>query len=199
MQNNSIVNIDLLEAAQKGEKVAENKLFECLSARIRNLVKYILMKRYHSMDRSVLEEDVKDITQNILITIHKKFKNKKFDSGFIAWTNRILHFNIGNYMSKKKRTDNLFEKPDSDRKYPVFKINDIVEEITHAELLTIIRKNISKLDPICKKIMLVFFEGGGRENIVADFPGVPIGTIDNKIYRCRKKLKERVLRAGCVK
>lgn len=191
---------DLVMAAQKEDLAAEHRLFSRLSARLFNLTKCILVKRYSKTHVSVIEHDARDIVQLVLITIQSKYKEIQFDAekGFFAWSNRILRNKIGNYMNKKARTEETFEvlrQPD----YLTHKHNaNVAEQAEYQELLENIKGCVKRLDRICKKVMRVFLEHGTRQDIVDIFPNTPMGTIDNKIFRCRGKLKKILLREGYI-
>lgn len=189
--------LDLVKAAQNNNAAAENQLFEQLSARLFNLAKYILLKAYGIRDATQREEDAKDIMQTAIMTIHQKYKSLEFDEGFFSWVNRILRNTIGNYMRKKSwesrkwvwlnemRADVIPDGPEIE-----------VADVEYRELLGAITKWIRDLDAVCRQVMEVFLNGGTRETLLQTFPNMPLGTLDNKIYRCRQRLKRLLQREG---
>jgi RNA polymerase sigma factor (sigma-70 family) len=196
MENYAAIDT-LLRAAQSNDLRAERELFTNLRARLFNLAKCILLKNYHVQDSEVREADAEDIAQNALIIIQQKYKTQTFDNGFFSWVNRILRNTIGNYMRAKLRRDQTFDAlktfespPEND--------NQWIEKIDSRDLLKKILHCIRKFGDVCKKILLIFANEGTREDVILEFSGAPIVTIDSRISRCRQKLKAYLRKEGIL-
>ncbi len=196
MENYAVVDT-LLRAAQSNDLRAERELFTNLRARLFNLAKCILLRNYHVLDSETREADAEDIAQNALITIQQKYKTQTFDNGFFSWVNRILRNTIGNYMRAKLRRDQTFaalnpfeSPPENDSQW--------IEEIDSRDLLKKILIYIQRFSEVCKKILLIFAKEGTREDVILEFSGTPVVTIDSRISRCRQKLKEYLQRQGIL-
>lgn len=196
MENYVVVDT-LLRAAQNNDLRAERELFINLRARLFNLAKSILLKNYHVQDSEVREADAEDITQTALITIHQKYKTQKFDDGFFSWVNMILRHTIGNYMRAKFRRAQTHAPLNSST--PSHNNgSQWVEEIDSRDLLKKILSYIQRFSEVCKKILLIFAKDGTREDVILEFSGAAIVTIDSRISRCRQKLKEHLQKEGIL-
>ena len=196
--NPSTISDDLLNSAQAGDIDAENELFANLRARFIGLAKYILYKSYPAMAESILDSDAEDIVQNALIAIQAKYKDVDFQGGFVSWGIKFLRNNIGNYMMSKQRSDEKISKLDSREYYLYYKTDPEDEKYEYKELVEKIKLCLKKLSGDCQKIIMIFLRDGSREDVIDQFANVPIGTIDNKIYRCRKKFKALLIMDGYI-
>jgi len=181
------VTDSLVTAAQAGDAIAENKLFSKLSARFIGLAKLILGSRYPALVKSTSEMEVEDIVQETMMTISNKYKDIQFEKSFYLWANSVLTNKVRNYQQKKYRKISMEVEMDSKEDGPISKPTGT--DFDNKELLEKIEQCIQRMEEVCKKVMLIFFQGGNREDVVKTFPGIPIGTLDNKIYRCRQRLK----------
>ena len=174
---------DLFSESKAGNKDAENELFSHLSASYLKLVK-----------RRIGEvQDAEDVVQATLETILKKYKTADFAKGFLPWANQILFHKIGNYYKAHKRMRRR-EGSEGEGKTegPEVPGPDIVQN--EKETSMILHKAIARLSDECRKIFALLLSEQSREDMQRAFGGVPMGTIDSKIHRCRKKLKDLLMR-----
>lgn len=170
---------ELAEEAISGDMEAENRLFTLLHASFLRLAKR----------RIGNEDDAKDIVQQALMTALEKCKGAELVKGFLPWANQILYFKIGNYRKaiKSRRTTGLNDQN--------WRLRDRVATqpdvmVAGRELDEILKKAISKMGGNCKRVLSSLLLGHTREELQQQFGGIPMGTIDSLIHRCRKRLKE---------
>ncbi|MDH3889577.1 MAG: RNA polymerase sigma factor [candidate division Zixibacteria bacterium] len=84
---------DLYSAARNGDRRAEEKLFDVLTARFR------LFSRQRIWDSDVSEE----VVQESLLTIYKEYKTITFTSSFAAWAYKVLNNRILAQIKKGQR------------------------------------------------------------------------------------------------
>jgi RNA polymerase sigma-70 factor (ECF subfamily) len=174
---------DLFFEAKAGNKDAENRLFSHLHASYLRLAK-----------RRVREvHDAEDLVQETLETIFEKYKTADLVKGFLPWANQILFFKIGNYYRAQERTSKR-EEVDAEGEMTTQVMTAPDSSFDDKETSMLLRKALNKLKSECKKILTLLLREESREAIQRAFGGAPMGTIDSKIHRCRKKLKEQLIR-----
>ena len=91
------LNINVLHnKAHTGDTVAEERLFECLSARFRLFV----------LQRVRNEQDCEEIVQEALRTVFEKYKEIEFQKSFAAWAYRVLENKILAHFKTRKLEEN---------------------------------------------------------------------------------------------
>ena len=174
---------DLFFEAKAGNKDAESRLFSYLHASYLSLAK-----------RRIGEvQEAEDVVQATMETIVKKYQTADLVKGFLPWANQILFYKIGNYYRAQGRI-RKHEGPEGERKIEGREVpeQDIVQN--ERETSMILHKAIARLSDECRKIFALLLSEQSREDIQRAFGGIPMGTIDSKIHRCRKKLKSLLIR-----
>jgi len=82
----------LLQKAKKGDKKAEEELFQFFLIRFRAIAK-----------QRIWEGDAEDIAQEACKTVFQKYKTEKFTKGLVPWAYGVLRMKIGNYMQGPMR------------------------------------------------------------------------------------------------
>lgn len=153
------------------------------------LVKGITYKILNQFgDNGLVEECINDIFVSI-------WKNaKKFDgdkNSFKSWIAKISKYKAIDYYRKRIKQVEL-SKSDVDLGNKYY-IEDRIESLESKEELI---KLINTLEKIDKDIFLMKFFQGMTSKKIGDIKGLSETAINNRIYRCRKKLKDKI---ECIK
>jgi len=176
---------ELLERARQGDREAENHLFDRLNARILALAK----RRVRD------EEAARDIAQETMRTVFEKYRSANLPRGLLPWVFVVLRHKVGNYLKRSRvegarrivvedtwMAEAVGLSPNGER--AAF---DLVRQLEIA---------LGRATEECRKIFRLLLSGAGRHEIRAAFGDEPLGTIDSRISRCRRKLVEAI-EAGC--
>lgn len=171
----------------------KNEINDDLRARILNLVKYRLYKLQKNLkkDRVEIEDDAEDITQETLKIYWDKYsKNTEYELN-MRIINKITRNKIGNYIKSKQLMllDEQTEPEDKKNSQP----DELIEE---SELRENIFKSIKGLNKNCQKIIELLLNGDTRDELLSNFIGLPINTVDSHIHRCREKLRKKLQEIG---
>jgi RNA polymerase sigma factor (sigma-70 family) len=176
---------ELLARARQGNREAENRLFDHLDARILALAK----RRVRD------EEAARDIAQETMQTVYEKYRTADLPRGLLPWVFVVLRNKVGNYLKRSRvegsrrivvedtwMAEAVGVSPDGDR--AAF---DLVRQLEIA---------LAQATAECREIFRLLLGGAGRHEIRAAFGDEPLGTVDSRISRCRRKLIEEIERAA---
>jgi len=172
---------ELLQRARDGDQQAEERLFSRLHARILALAKRRLQD----------EEAARDIAQETMRTVFEKYRTAPLPRGLLPWAFAILRNKVGNQYKRRRvegrhqaRVDEAWlaetvgTSPDNER--------------AALDLLRRIRGALTNASGECRRIFDLLLSGADRHVIREAFGGAPLGTIDSRISRCRKRLLEQL-------
>lgn len=170
---------ELLTRARAGDREAENVLFGQLHARILALAKR----------RTGNAEVAEDITQETMRTVYEKYATIDVPTGLLPWVFRILHHKVGNHL-KRSRTEARY------RGTLTWETIGLTPEGERAafDLVRTLRPALQSASAECRKIFRLLLRGAQRREIQRAFGDEPIGTVDSRISRCRKRLLARLER-----
>ncbi len=188
---------DIIEQARANSS-DESELFSFLRARLTQEAKWRIGGARRRIDKSKLQMDADDIAQETMITIYEKYKTEKdIDHRFIPWAIQILKNKIGNYLQKEIPKGEREIGLDAEMKDQP-RTTETEEKIATYFTLKELESAILKMTDICKRILLIFLNGGKRPDVLKEFSGaeppMTINTIDSNIHRCREALKRKLIK-----
>ena len=177
--------ISLIEKAKNNNKEALGRLLRQIQGNIYSMLFYL--------DKN--ENELLDLTQDILLKVSKKIYQLKNPMYFKSWLNQIIINSYYDYLRKEKSKKKYYEK-NLDEK--IFEIPDnkgnLTQNIINDELDLIIKTSINNL-PIKYKIPITLRELEGLSyNEISDITNTSIGTVKSRISRARAKIKEDITR-----
>ena len=175
----------LLEDAKRGSKKAENSYFTKLRAR--------LLATAYSANKSK-PQDIEDIVQETLQRAFNRYKTLKYP--LIPWALMELKSIAGKYFYKKIKISTI-EQPEQENIDQETGSNPDPLEMVHYKLLKerLLQKAI-KLANKDKQIFEIIFSGGGRKEMIEQFPDLNTNTIDTRLRRFRKGIKKELENMG---
>jgi len=87
---------ELCENAQRGDKTAENQLFEHLSVRFSSIAGHRIWN----------QQDAEEVCQVALKTIWEKYREINFEKSFAAWAHKVLDNKVRKFYEEKRRNQN---------------------------------------------------------------------------------------------
>ncbi len=130
-----------------------------------------------------LEEDRRDLFQEILAQLWKSYPSFRNESKFSTWMYRVaLNTAITSFKKDKRQPDK------SGISYENLQLAEEVYDTREEEQIKILNKAVSQLSGIEKSIILLFLEDKKYEEI-AEITGITQNYVRVKMNRIKKKLK----------
>jgi len=168
---------ELLNRARSGDRDAEDTLFDRLHARILALAK----RRIRD------QEAARDLAQETMRTVFEKYREAELPQGLVAWVFTVLHNKVGNYLKRRRVETARVRHLDVDLEWETVGVS-AEGGIEAIDLAISLERALRLASPECREIFRLLLEGAVREEIQEAFGGEPMGTIDSRIHRCRRKL-----------
>ncbi|MFN4245730.1 MAG: RNA polymerase sigma factor [Brevinematia bacterium] len=166
----------------------------------------LLVKRYEKKILNILYlqlgniPDLEDLAQEVFIKVFKNIGNFRGESQFYTWLYRIAMNISYDYKRKNRETYSLDEPLKEDEEDTFEKvlsdssIEDPLSVIETEELKEKLRKFIKELPKEYQEVLVLReYEGLSYEEI-AKILNCPIGTVESRLFRARKELKEKILK-----
>lgn len=179
--------IELVKEIQKGNKIAETKLYKGLHSFV-----YLICYNYIKN-----KEDAEDLTNESFVKIFKSIDTYESKCTFLTWVGTITKNNCLNFVRSKSyknlqltyNDDNLlFETPSLLK-------NDIFDKNANERFGEYdIQLCINKLNPLEKQLIdLVYFQGYKVKELNNIFTNLDSVNIRVTLFRAKKKIKDNLL------
>lgn len=166
----------------------------------------LLVKRYEKKILNILYlqlgniPDLEDLAQEVFIKVFKNIGSFRGESQFYTWLYRIA-MNISYDYKRKNREIYSLDEPLKEDEEDTFEkvlfdssIEDPLSVIETEELKEKLRKFIKELPKEYQEVLVLReYEGLSYEEI-AKILNCPIGTVESRLFRARKELKEKILK-----
>jgi RNA polymerase sigma-70 factor (ECF subfamily) len=130
-----------------------------------------------------LEEDRRDLFQEILVQLWKSYPSFRNESKFSTWMYRVaLNTAITSFKKDKRQPDK------SGISYESLQLAEEIYDTQTEEQIRVLNKAVSQLTGIEKSIILLFLEDKKYEEI-AEITGITQNYVRVKMNRIKKKLK----------
>ncbi|SHE69235.1 RNA polymerase sigma-70 factor, ECF subfamily [Caldanaerobius fijiensis DSM 17918] len=157
-----------------------------------------IIKEYEHMIYNVAyrmlgnEEDARDIAQDAIIRAYEKFNQYKGKSSFATWIYRItVNLCIDHLRKNKVRRIELIENMKYNAGYKD-DLNDPQYFVENAELGSVIIKELNKLKPEYKAVIVLRDIYGFTYEEIARILGIKMSTLKSRLIRARNMLKESI-------
>jgi RNA polymerase sigma factor (sigma-70 family) len=182
---------ELIEQVLAGNRYVFGKIIKNTEA----LVAMIVFKMIANSD------DRKDLVQDIYLKAFHGLPGFRFKSKLSTWIGQIAYHTCLHYLEKKKlllldQTDNGEETSELtlealSNQNSSSSENEIETRLIRKELNNILEKEIDKLPPVYRTLLILYREELSNEEMV-QITGLPEGTIKSYLFRARKTLKENI-------
>ena len=168
-------NKDLIEACVKGDRQAQQDLYDLFSKRM-----FMVCLRYTKS-----QQEAEDVLQDSFIKVFKNLKGYRGESRFDYWIKRIVVNTALNSQRKK-----LYM-------YPMVDIDDVKNEFDQSKSLSNFQMEdllnmIRELPTGCQTVFNLFAIEGYSHKEIADMLKVSEGTSKSQFSRARKLLQEKI-------
>ncbi len=165
----------------------------------------ILIKRYEKKVLNILYlqlgniPDLEDLAQEVFIKIFKNIKGFRGEAKFSTWIYRITMNVAYDYKRKNKEVYSLDEPMKEDEEDTFEKVVPSEEEdplsvVEKEDIRSKLQKLIRELPKEYQEVLILReYEGLSYEEI-SKVLKCPVGTVESRLFRARKELKEKLLR-----
>ncbi|MDH5723071.1 MAG: RNA polymerase sigma factor [Alphaproteobacteria bacterium] len=164
--------------AQKGDKKAYNALLNDLLPFIRGRLSGTLAN----------PDWVEDVTQEVLISVHKSLYTYASDRPFKPWLMSIINFRKTDFLRKYYKNKKLREDVNNHEKT----YDGNVTELAHLGELKDIESALGSLPKKQRKIFTLMKVEGYSAQEVSDEMGMSVSAVKVSAHRAANKLKERL-------
>ena len=133
-------------------------------------------------DRALAEDLVQECLLKALSS-KSKLKDLKY---LDTWLFRILINTWHDYLKKQKNMENLDD-------YAFRSISDIENDYLTGELISMVRREISKLPIALREVITLSDFSGFSYQEVGHIMAIPIGTVMSRLYQARRILEKRLI------
>lgn len=184
--NEQIVDQELVERAQKGDK----KAFNLLVMRYQNRVAGLLT-------RYVMRDDIPDIVQESFIKAYRSLASFRGESAFYTWLYRIAVNTAKNHLTAQGRRppkeDILAEDAESYESGSQLREADTPENLVLSEeLKKVVFDTIESLPSELKTAITLRELDGLSYEEIAEAMQCPVGTVRSRIFRAREAIDEKI-------
>lgn len=182
---------NLIKNAQKGDKLALEKLIKQEQASVFTMLYYLKKDKI----------EINDLAQEVFLKLSKKIKQLKNPYNFKTWLNQIVINSYYDYLRKNRKYQNeIISTNENNEAY--FEIPDYTsnpsDSILNTELDYIIKTSINNL-PIQYKIPITLREIQGLSyDEISHITKTSLGTVKSRIARARAKIKDDIFKYSGV-
>lgn len=134
-------------------------------------------------------EDVKDIIQEVFMSVYQNIRS--FDSAqrFSPWIYRIAHNAFVNGLKKKSRNPFVFLDFDALLAHTVYK-DPAEDEREQKEMRAMIDKGLNAISQKYKEILILYYLEDIPYKEITDILQVPVGTVAIRLKRAKSALRD---------
>ncbi|MEN8154678.1 MAG: sigma-70 family RNA polymerase sigma factor [Acidobacteriota bacterium] len=163
-----------------------------------------LMKRYNRkiynfIFRMIRNEDISvELTQDFFIKIYTVINKYNFQYKFSTWAYRICYNLVIDYIRKNQvQIDSMDSKNISQRQmldHSELSEKDGYEYMEREETKKMVWSIVDSIPYKYKELILLRYMKGLKYDEIADFSGLPVGTVKNRIFKAKEILKMEMLK-----
>ena len=172
----------------------DTRAFGIIIKNTENLVAQIVFKLVP------VEEDRKDIAQDIYLKVFYNLSRFKFQSKLSTWIAQIAYNTCLSWIDKKKpllpgdiHDNDIYERSIETGYNGLFNENESEKLVFQKELTVILWKEIDGLPPIYQTMITLYHQESMSYEDLSQITGLPAGTVKSYLFRARKMLKEKLL------
>lgn len=139
--------------------------------------------------------EAEDLCQEIFIKVYGALPSFKGQSQLSTWLYRIA---VNRCLDWKRRTKpGLFQMVNISEISPGLKTNRSTEdEVIYKEKQEFIHKTVYSLKDKYKTIVILYHFNGLSYKEISEVLSLPVKTIETRLYRARKQIKDKLVRQG---
>ncbi|MGV1099595.1 RNA polymerase sigma factor [Thiovibrio sp. JS02] len=175
---------ELVRALRQGDNQAFNRLVLLYQSKIYNLALGYVKQ----------QDEAKDLTQDIFVTVFRQIGKLNDDSKFVAWLYQLATNHCRNRYKKLVRRGFFSSLPIDDPETGVNLSTGATPEkdLERNNTSRMVRRAIASLPPAEKEIVLLRDLQGLSYDEISEILDIPMGTVKSKLNRARLALKDRL-------
>jgi len=175
---------ELARAFRRGDQQAFNRLVALYQKKMYNLALGYVKQ----------EDEARDLTQDIFITVFRQIDKLKEDEKFGAWLYQLAINHCRNRYQHLRRRNFFSSQSLDDPDIPLHLTSGETPEKEYEQKNTArqVRKAIASLNPAEKEIILLRDLQGLTYEEISEVLNLPLGTVKSKLNRARLALKNRL-------
>lgn len=162
-----------------------NQLFQIFS--VKGQIEYSRKKLYQAAyswcHDNALAEDLAQESLLKALSSKSELKNIKY---LDTWLFRILINTWHDYLKKRKDIESLDD-------YVFTSMSDVENEYLTGELISKVRKEISRLPVSLREVLTLSDYSGFSYQEIAEIMDIPVGTVMSRLYRARRVLEKSLV------
>lgn len=174
----------LVEQAKRGDKEAFGYLVEKYEKKIFSLALRICGQR----------EEAEDLAQEIFLKVYQKLNTYQGEAAFSTWLYRVAANTCFDRLRQLKREMSI-QKEFNEREFYKKALNPEEEFLNRQEILNI-EKALQTLPEDLRLVLLLREQYGLRYEEIAKALSLNLGTVKNRIFRAREKLRKLLMQQG---
>lgn len=174
----------LISQAKKGDEQAFGELASRYEGKLRMYVRQIVGE----------EETTRDIVQEAFCKAWENLDRYDPTYRFSTWLFRIAHNLAVDSLRRQKRLAIPLESVDEEGEVWELPLptsfRNPFEQLVNKELALALEKEVGKLPPRLRELIILRHVLGLAYQEIADLKGLPLGTVKNKLFRAHSVLRE---------
>jgi RNA polymerase sigma-70 factor, ECF subfamily len=140
-------------------------------------------------------EDAEDITQEALLKAFRTWSrvDPEASGGYMKWCYRIAHHLSVDHLRKKKPRDAEIEEMENTADRSSVKPEEVYEHRVQAAQM---RECIGRLEDKYREVLVLRYQEDMSYERIAEILELPVSTIETRIFRAKKMLREKLLEQG---
>jgi RNA polymerase sigma factor (sigma-70 family) len=140
-------------------------------------------------------EDAQDIAQEVFLRVFRGIEGFRGDSKFSTWLYRVTWNLCADWLRRNRRPDRravMIEEADA---MPDERV-DVEEGFLGEEQRATVRRALGRLDEKYRGVVDLHYYQKLSYDQIAVVLGIPVKTVETRLYRARKMLRESLERSG---
>ena len=142
-----------------------------------------------------VQEEARDLVQEAFIRVWRNLDQYDSQFRFSTWLFRIAHNLAIDHLRRRRQPVISLERGEDDegdemRIDPADARRGPLGDLANRELAEALHREIAKLPPSYRELVVLRHLVGLAYNEIADLKGLPLGTVKNKLFRAHSVLRE---------
>ena len=174
----AVVEPELLQACQRGERDAFRSLFEAYKGKV-----YSIAYRFSGEEATAM-----DIAQDTFVKLFSCIRDFRGDSSFDTWIYRLV---VNSCLDYRRRASRLI--PLGDEYLGTLRVSgDSLSDLLRSEVGGRVRSAVERLSADLRIVIVLRYTEGLSYDQIAEVLGCSPGTVASRLNRAHKKLEQRL-------
>ena len=140
-------------------------------------------------------EDGQDIAQEVFLRVFRGLEHFKGEARFSTWLYRITWNLCADWLRRNRRPDRQITVVEEAGSIADGRV-DLEEDLLEAEQRDAVRKALDGLDERYRSVVVLHYYQKLSYDQIAEVLDMPVKTVETRLYRARKTLRESLEKSG---